>query len=484
LQQLKRIAAVFNSRKLNPGRLGFSIEIIKAVTIQTKCAKFPYHKKNTIMQRKLNLLLSVTLLMTLCFLNACKKESAVTQPTTENLTPYPTAIGSPVGEAQTKEIGTAGGSITSPDGRITLTIPGGALSSSTSISIQPIENTIPLGIGLSYDFLPNGQQFAKPVIVTLHYNNDELSGTAPELLELGYQNNLNVWKGTGNLQINKTAQTVSASIKHFSRWSFYAIFKMTPEQKTILVNQTASLQVMKLPYSEDPDPNNMEELLHTLGQPQLVAADKVSNWLVNGQQGAQGSSNGWLSGSNTNEKQYHAPADIPASNPVAVSADINSGKGSITLVSHLNIQKDVSFEFSCNGQSFKDLDGTVSASTSSGTLYIFMMSKVISGDKIPSLVLAMGEGFHGKGSYAFGEKNLVACSVTTYPYEWKTEYYEEGSATPKFGNGTITIDTWGNIGEVVSGTISGTLHFQKTVLNITEHKTAAVNARFSYIRNE
>ncbi|SHE36495.1 hypothetical protein [Flavisolibacter ginsengisoli] len=436
------------------------------------------------MQRKLNLFLSATFLISLCLLNACKKESAVTQPTAETVTPFPTAIGSPVGNAQTKEIGTAGGSITTPDGRITLAIPAGALSSSTSISIQPIENTTPLGIGFSYDFLPNGQQFAKPVIVTLHYNNEELAGTAPELLEFGYQNNQNVWRGAGNLLVNKTAQTVSASIKHFSRWSFYATFKMTPEQKTLLVNQTALLQVMKLPYSEDPDPNNLEELLHVLGQPQLLAADKVSNWLVNGQQSRQANSNGWLSGSSANEKQYHAPADIPASNPVAVSADINTGKGSITVVSHMNVQKEVSFEFSCNGQSFKDLDGTVTASTSAGTLYVFMMSKVITGDKIPSLVLEMGEGFHGKGSYAFGEKNLVACSVTTYPYEWHTEYYEEDSAMPKFGSGTVTIDTWGNIGELVSGTISGTLHFQKTVLNVTEHKTAALNARFSYIRNE
>src|SRR6476620_2665931 len=161
------------------------------------------------MQRKLNLFLSATFLMTLCLLNACKKESAVTQPTTETVTPFPTAIGSPVGNAQTKEIGTTGGSITSPDGRITITIPAGALSSNTPITIQPIENTTPLGIGLSYDFLPNGQQFAKPVTVTLHYNNEEMAGTAPELLEFGFQNNQNVWQGTGSLQVNKTAQTIA-----------------------------------------------------------------------------------------------------------------------------------------------------------------------------------------------------------------------------------------------------------------------------------
>jgi len=259
---------------------------------------------------------------------------------------------------------------------------------------------------------------------------------------------------------------------------------MLPEQKTLLVNQTALLQVMKLPYSEDPDPNNMQEFLHTLGQPQVMAVDKVSNWAVNGQASTQGSSNGWLSRSADNEKQYHAPADIPASNPVAVSASINTAKGNITVVSHINVQKEVSFEFSCNGQSYKDLDGTVDASTSAGTLYIFMMSKVVTGDKIPSLVLTMGEGFKGKGSYAFGEKNLVACTTTVSPYEWHTEYFEEGSVMPKFGTGTVTIDTWGNIGELVAGIISGTLHYQKTVGNITEHQTAAVNARFSYIRNE
>jgi hypothetical protein len=436
------------------------------------------------MLRKLNPVYSIAFLLSLLLLNACKKENPVQQPTSEPSIPFPTAIGKPIGTAVTKEIGTTGGSITSPDGRITITLPAGALSSNTPITIQPIENTTPLGIGLSYDFLPNGQQFAKPVTVTLHYNNEELAGTAPELLEFAFQNNQNAWQGTGNLQVNKSAQTVDAFIKHFSRWSFYATFKMLPEQKSLLVNKTALLQVMKLPYTEDPDPNNMQELLHTLGQPQVMAADKVSNWAVNGQASAQGSSNGWLSGSADNEKQYHAPADVPAGNPVAVSASLNTGKGNVTVVSHMNVQKELSFEFSCNGQSYKDLEGTVAASTSAGTLYIFMMSKKITGEKIPSLVLTMGEGFTGKGSYAFGEKNLVACTTTAAPYEWHTEYFEEGSVMPKFGTGNVTIDTWGSIGELVAGTISGTLHYQKTVGNITEQQTTAVNARFSYIRNE
>jgi len=123
------------------------------------------------MLRKLNPVFSIVLFVSLLLLNACKKENPVQQPTSEPSTPFPTAIGKPIGTPATKEIGTTGGSITSPDGRITITIPAGALTGNTPITIQPIENTTPLGIGLSYDFLPNGQQFAKPITVTLHYNN-------------------------------------------------------------------------------------------------------------------------------------------------------------------------------------------------------------------------------------------------------------------------------------------------------------------------
>jgi len=436
------------------------------------------------MLRKLNLLFSVTLLLAVLVLNGCKKVTDDIQPESERVTPMPTAIGKPVGSPIMKEIGSTGGSITSPDGRITLAIPAGALSGNTPITIQPIENTTPLGIGLSYDLLPNGQQFAKPVIETLNYTDEEMGGTAPELVEFGLQNDQNVWKGTDKLTVNKTAHTMSASVSLLRRCSFYATFKMLPGVQTMFVNETALLQIVKLPYSEDPDSNKvMDNFLHALGQTKLVPVDKISNWLVNGQPNTTGSNNGWVTGDAANEKHYHAPADIPARNPVMVSADINTGKGTISVVSNMTIQKETSFEFSCNGQSYKNLEGNVTASTSAGTFYLFMMSKEVTGDKVPGLVLAMGEGFKGKGSYAFGEKNQVTCTVTSDPYEWWTEYYEENKATPKYGTGTVTIERWGNVGELVTGTISGTLHWQKKVLDITDHRTAAVNAKFSYYRS-
>jgi hypothetical protein len=56
----------------------------------------------------------------------------------EKIDSVPTAAGSPIGEITKQDIGKAGGHLVSADGKIELTIPDGALSSITSISIQPV----------------------------------------------------------------------------------------------------------------------------------------------------------------------------------------------------------------------------------------------------------------------------------------------------------------------------------------------------------
>src|ERR1700759_5181798 len=63
-----------------------------------------------------------------------------------------TAIGTPIGSPVTKTIGASGGTIISADGRAELNIPAGALSSDLAISIQPITNECPNGVGVAYDF--------------------------------------------------------------------------------------------------------------------------------------------------------------------------------------------------------------------------------------------------------------------------------------------------------------------------------------------
>lgn len=55
-----------------------------------------------------------------------------------------------------------GGTLTSSDGKLILTVPAGALSEDTEISVTPVENE---GV-VEYEFKPDGLQFSQPAIVT------------------------------------------------------------------------------------------------------------------------------------------------------------------------------------------------------------------------------------------------------------------------------------------------------------------------------
>ncbi len=61
-----------------------------------------------------------------------------------------------------------GGTITSPDGRVSVTIPPGALSGPKIITVTPsqAEGAIP---GATYAFAPDGLTFSKPVTIAIKY---------------------------------------------------------------------------------------------------------------------------------------------------------------------------------------------------------------------------------------------------------------------------------------------------------------------------
>lgn len=420
--------------------------------------------------------------LAISLLQSCKKDPVEVAPGKGTITPVPTPIGQPLGAAVTKQIGSAGGSLSSADGRVTLTIPAGALSANTTISIQPIENTAPNGIGQSYDFLPNGQQFAKPITVTLNYSDAELVGTAPELLQFGFQNSKNVWAGKANLQVNKAAHTVSAQIKHFSRWAFYAMFRLEPTETTLKPGETVVLTATKLPYSEDPDTDDPYEMLKALGQSKPVPAADLSNWLVNGQPATANSANGWLTEYADGAKLYHAPSHEPAVNPIAVSCTVRTEQGSFTLVSNITVVAPNSFSFSCGGASFQNMVGTIYSSPSAGTFQLLMLPQNPVGQHLPGLVVTMLEGFKGKGSYAIGPNCQVATSTPSDPYGWESEYYVENDSKPHYSSGALTITDYGKVGEPIRGTLTGTLHFQDEKDGVKIHKTAAVTASFSGTR--
>ena len=111
----------------------------------------------------------------------------VTPPVAKRTTPAAAAMGAPTGSAASATIGAAGGKVSTPDGKIALAIPAGALAADTVISIQPLTNMAHGKIGAAYRLTPEGQMFLKPVTLTFTYTDQDLQGTALEFLGAAFQ---------------------------------------------------------------------------------------------------------------------------------------------------------------------------------------------------------------------------------------------------------------------------------------------------------
>ena len=133
-----------------------------------------------------------------------------------------TDIGSPTGSPVSGTFDASGGTLASQDGRVELIIPPGALASATTITLQPITNNIPLGIGDAYRLGPDGLEFSAPAKLVLHYREEEMTGTDPEAVFAAHQGADRIWLAHGGMSINTSDETITATLKHFSDWGFFA----------------------------------------------------------------------------------------------------------------------------------------------------------------------------------------------------------------------------------------------------------------------
>ncbi|MGB5502966.1 MAG: CHRD domain-containing protein [Polyangiales bacterium] len=114
-------------------------------------------------------------------------------------------------------IGNAGGTATSSDGRVVITIPAGALSDDTLISIVP--NSTSGSLGTPYAFGPEGITFNEPVTVTVSYTDADIpDGASDESILIAKQYNGYFWRGVTNSIVDSNAKTVSALVTGFSTY--------------------------------------------------------------------------------------------------------------------------------------------------------------------------------------------------------------------------------------------------------------------------
>ncbi|MCB1900610.1 hypothetical protein [Cognatazoarcus halotolerans] len=256
--------------------------------------------------------------------------------------PGATAVGQSLGEASSTVIGAAGGSLASPDGRLSIQIPAGALTTDTTVSIEPISDMTRQGNGTAYRLSPHGENFALPVTLSFHYGAADVAGSSADQLMPLYQRADGIWQVAGTPTLDPQAGTVSVQTAHFSDWSLIARLLLSPPEAGVKVGESLRLRVLECvaPLVDDVDVHVLLPGCRPIDDDDymLYGGD---GWSVNGIKWGNGSVGliDLVNAVSNTDLEYLAPDVKPDPAVVAVSVDfqhLGSSKRT-TLVSNLTI---------------------------------------------------------------------------------------------------------------------------------------------------
>lgn len=124
----------------------------------------------------------------------------------------------------TVSLSTSGGQIASGDGAVSLTVPPGAVSGTTSITVaSTTASALPASLQSAafsspvYVFGPNGTTFAQPLTLTLAYT--LAPGVSASKLGVYGSSNGGPWIAARNAVVDQVAGTVSGAITHFTYYT-------------------------------------------------------------------------------------------------------------------------------------------------------------------------------------------------------------------------------------------------------------------------
>ncbi|MEP6858986.1 MAG: hypothetical protein ABJE66_00100 [Deltaproteobacteria bacterium] len=274
--------------------------------------------------------------LAVCFLAACGGGTS-NQPAPQEVavTPTGTAQGAPVSGVVTA----AGGTLTSGDGLLQISIPAGAVATDTTLTIQPITNEAPGGMGTAYRLGPEGQTFAVPATLTFAYTDGEISASDAAGLGIAFQDSIGQWNGINQITLDEAAHTLAVQTPHFSDWSRLEGFQIRPPEKTLKLGESLELSVQFCSRQDDGD---LTSLLYNCtageGETDLLTEQK---WLVNGATAditAIDQTFGTITPSTNSTATYTAPDAAPPVNPIAVSTDFRKKHGGhVILVANITV---------------------------------------------------------------------------------------------------------------------------------------------------
>lgn len=275
----------------------------------------------------------------LIFFNSCSKKKEYLPETDFKPKSYPIGYAADVLEKTT--IGPEGGSLSSIDGELELIVPAGALSAPTEVSIEPITNTNPGGVGYGFRLKPHGITFNKEVELKFHYGNDTHPVSA-DFLGVAYQDENQYWCYLPSSEVDVVNKVVKVKTKHFSDWTLMQWMYLLPPETVVKTSKNVHLRAVRvLPAATDV--NDYITPLVPPGDTKVMVGEQVDletkyikKWSVSrniGKLAVEG-----------NKATYTAPNSLPDVNPVAISVSLNAGNHQVLLISNIEIlEGDIQF---------------------------------------------------------------------------------------------------------------------------------------------
>lgn len=119
-------------------------------------------------------------------------------------------------------IHTQGGSVSSDDKNLAVTIPVNTFTKDASVSITTsTTNDNKNGVGSVYTINSDTETFTKPVTLEFKYSDADLAtkGTSSEFLAVNFRQNGGSWQPIHHAVVDATSKTISVQTNHFSDWT-------------------------------------------------------------------------------------------------------------------------------------------------------------------------------------------------------------------------------------------------------------------------
>jgi len=453
---------------------------------------------------------------------ACKKDNNNPEGPIQSTDPVITETGTPVGAKTSATIGASGGTLSSADGELTLKIPAGALTSETEVSILPITNNAPLGVGFGYRLEPEGTHFNTPVQMVFNYK--LLDGTLPDLLWIVTQAADGSWNAALKSVVDKNAGTVTVEANHFSDWALgkFIDFVLEPSSRKIQKGQSVQLKLTGFMPKQTADEEDLAPLIpiSELGNDLAPLTPippvesrlmdfRVKQWTLNGANAPVSNSNGSLTASGLTAT-YTAPNSKPSVNPVAITVQLESrttgGKtGSYFVTSNITvIESDYFLFIEIDGTNYEfyqyGFDGIIVPDPNNYTQVVCGSSNSvleIAANRIVNST-TIKESFELKFTNAgVTTRNLIGGNDDinfmsdpkfdyTFGYEERTydAINQHCNTESRYNNISVTILTYDTTTGELQGNLTGEVHSYSTTDDINNCKTSerhTINAEFRLI---